>query len=41
VHDLQAAHSARVANNHYGRKGLRINTTTVNLFRGVSDKWQA
>jgi len=41
VHDLRAAHSARVANNHYGRKGLRINTTTVNLFRGVSDKWQA
>jgi primosomal protein N' len=40
VHDIQAAHSERVANNHYGRKGLRINTTTVNLFRGVSDKWQ-
>jgi hypothetical protein len=39
VHDMQAAHSERVANNHYGRKGLRINTTTVNLFRGVSDKW--
>jgi hypothetical protein len=40
VHDIQAGHSERVANNHYGRKGLRINMTTVNLFRGVSDKWQ-
>ena len=41
VHDIQAGHSESMANNRYGRKGLRINTTTVNLFRGVSDKWQS
>jgi hypothetical protein len=39
VYDIQVAHSERVTNNHHGRKGLRINMTTVNLFRGVWDKW--
>ena len=41
IHDLVAGHSTRVGDNHYGRKGLRINMTMVKLYCGVSDKWQA
>jgi superfamily II DNA helicase RecQ len=39
IHEGQAGHTPKVGRNHYGLKGQRLNTNSVNLFREVSDKW--
>jgi hypothetical protein len=39
-HDLQAAHSTKIANHRYGRTGAKFNGQILSQFREVSDKWQ-
>jgi superfamily II DNA helicase RecQ len=43
VHDLMAAHSTRLAVARYARMGgltRSLTTESINIFRGISDKWQ-
>ena len=40
ISDIQAVHSSRIARNHYGRTGIKIDAVTTKLFRDGSDAWQ-
>jgi len=41
ISDKQAVYSGRVARNHYGGKGTRLDTHTSQLYRCASDNWQS